>query len=75
MERDQRKVWLALTKKAGPIIAWGTRIQEKFSTFIREGITPEELAIFAKFLHIAEENARKIQATTSCQGSHDEAYL
>ena len=67
VEGDRRKVRLALTEKARPIAERGRRAQEEFDRRIREGITPEELATFAKCLSIAGENARKIRAATSNQ--------
>ena len=75
VEGDRRKVRLALTEKARPIIERGNRAQEEFNRLIREGITPEELEIFAKCLRIAGENARRIRATTSHQESHDEEHI
>ena len=75
VEGDRRKVRLALTEKAQPIVARGMRTLDAFNRLIREGITPEELAIFNKCLRVAEENARKIQTITSCQESHHEEHL
>lgn len=75
VEGDRRKVRLALTEKARPIIARGQQALEEFNRLIREGITPEELDIFAKCLRIAGENARKIQAFTSYQESRDEEHI
>lgn len=75
VEGDRRKVRLALTEKAQPIITRGNRELEDFNLLIREGITPEELAVFAKCLRIAGENARKIRAITSYQESHNEEHI
>ena len=75
VEGDRRKVRLALTEKALPIITRGSRALEEFNRRIRAGITPEELAIFAKCLSIAGENAGKILADTSHQESHDEEHF
>ena len=61
MEGDRRKVRLVLTEKARPIITRGKRAQEEFDRLIREGITPEELAVFAKCLETAGENARRMR--------------
>ena len=70
VEGDRRKVRLALTEKARPIVTQGSLAREKFNLLIQEGITPEELAIFAKCLRIEEENARRIQAAASSQEPH-----
>ena len=75
VEGDRRKVRLALTEKARPIVTRGKRAQEEFNLRIREGITPEELAVFAKCLRIAGENARKIRASTACQESCYEEHI
>lgn len=75
VEGDRRKVRLALTKKAQPIITRGKRVQEEFDQLIREGIAPEELATFAKCLSIAGENARRIRAIRSDQELHDEEHI
>ena len=75
VEGDRRKVRLTLTEKAKPIITRGKCAQEEFHELIREGITPEELDIFAKCLRIAGENARKIRADKSYQESRDEEYF
>ena len=72
---DRRKVRLALTEKAQPIVSRGALAQEEFNRRIREGITAEELAIFAKCLRIAGENARKLQSTTSYQESCNEEHI
>ena len=70
VEGDRRKVRLALTDKARPIAERGKRAQEEFADLIREGMTSRELATFTKCLGIAEENARRIRAVTSCQELH-----
>ena len=75
MAGDRRKVKLALTDKARPIVERGKRALEEFNGRIREGITPEELAIFNKCLRVAGENARRIQDITSNQESRDEEHL
>ena len=75
VEGDRRKVRLILTDKAGPIVARGKQAREEFDLRIREGITREELATFAKCLRIAGENARKIRAATSHQETHDEEHF
>ena len=62
VEGDRRKVRLTLTDKAQPIAARGKRTQEEFASLIKEGMTSQELAVLAKCLGIAGENARKIQA-------------
>ena len=67
VEGDRRKVRLALTEKAQPIITRGNRALEEFNRLIQEGITPEELAVFNKCLRVAGENARRIQTITSYQ--------
>ena len=75
VEGDRRKVRLALTEKAQPIVARGQRAQEEFASLIKEGMTSQELAIFAKCLSIAGENARKIRNITSYQELHDEEHI
>ena len=75
IEGDRRKVRLVLTEKARPIVTRGRRAQEEFDLLIREGITAEELAIFAKCLHTAGENARKIRAKTPNQETQDEEHI
>lgn len=75
VEGDRRKVRLALTEKARSIVTRGRHAQEEFDLLIREGITPEDLAIFAKCLNIAGENARKIRAITSNQELHDKEHI
>ena len=75
VEGDRRKVRLILTDKALPIVIRGKRAQEEFDLLIREGITQEELATFAKCLRIAGENARKIRAATTYQEPHDEEHI
>ena len=75
VEGDRRKVRLAITEKAQSIITRGKQAQEEFDLLIREGITSEELAIFAKCLHIAGENARKIRSVTSNQESRDKKHI
>ena len=72
VEGDRRKVRLVLTEKAQPIIARGKRAQEEFDRLIKEGITPEELAVFAKCLETAGENARRIRTTCYYQELRDE---
>ena len=74
VEGDRRKVRLALTEKAQPIVARGRCAQEEFDRLIREGITPEELATFSKCLSIAGENARKIRANTPNQELRNEEH-
>ena len=75
VEGDRRKVRLALTEKAQPIITRGNRALEEFNRLIQEGITPEELAVFNKCLRVAGENARKIQTITSYQESRNEEHI
>ena len=75
VEGDRRKVRLALTEKAQPIVTHGKRAQEEFDRLIRQDITPEELDIFAKCLRIAGENARKIRSAKSYQEPHDEEHF
>ena len=75
VEGDRRKIRLVLTEKSQPIVTRGKRVQEEFNRLIREGITPEELDIFAKCLRIAGENARRVRSAESYQGSHDEEYI
>ena len=75
VESDRRKVRLVLTEKAQPIITRGRQAQEGFDRLIKEGITSEELAVFAKCLAVAGENARKIQANTSNQETRDEEHI
>ena len=75
VEGDRRKVRLALTEKARPIVSRGKRAQEEFNLRIREGITPEELAVFAKCLEKAGENARHMRTTHCKQELRDEEYL
>ena len=75
VEGDRRKVRLALTEKAQPIIMRGKCAQEEFNRLLREGIAPEELDIFAKCLRIAGENASKIRAAKSYQESCDEEHI
>ena len=75
VEGDRRKVHLALTEKATPIITRGKRAQEEFNLLIQDGIAPEELDIFAKCLCIAGENAQKLRATKSFQESPDEEHI
>ena len=75
VEGDRRKVRLILTDKAKPIVARGKQAREEFDLLIREGITREELATFAKCLRIAGENARKIRAATLHQETHDEEHF
>ena len=74
VEGDRRKVRLALTDKAQPIIARGKRAQEEFDRQIKEGITPEELAIFDKCLNTAGENARRIRTTCYYQELRNEEH-
>ena len=74
VEGDRRKVHLALTEKAQPIVARGNRAQAEFDQLIRAGITPEELATFAKCLSIAGENARRIRAA-AYQEQNDEEHI
>ena len=75
VEGDRRKVRLALTDKAQPIITRGKRALDEFNRLIQEGLTPEELAIFNKCLRVAGENARRIQTITSNQESQHEEHL
>ena len=75
VEGDRRKVRLVLTEKAQPIIVRGKRAQEEFDKLIKEGITPEELAVFAKCLEKAGENARHMRTTHCKQELRDEEYL
>ena len=75
VEGDRRKVRLALTGKAKPIVARGKRVQEEFVNLIKEGMTSQELTIFAKCLNTAGQNARKIRANTSNQEPHDEEHI
>ena len=75
MEGDRRKVRLALTEKARPIVARGKRAQEEFDQIIKEGITQEELATFAKCLGIADENARRIRTIHCKQELRDEEHI
>lgn len=67
VEGDRRKVRLILTDKARPIVQRGNRAQEKFAAGIKEGMTSQELATFAKCLGIAGENARKIRSAALYQ--------
>ena len=75
VEGDRRKVRLVLTEKARPVIKRVRRAQEEFDRLIKEGITPEELAVFAKCLEAAGENARRIQTTYCDQELHDEEHI
>ena len=75
VEGDRRKVQLTLTEKAMPIITRGKRAQGEFDRLMREGITPEELDIFAKCLRTAGENARKIRSARSYQEPYDEEHI
>ena len=75
VEGDRRKVRLALTEKAQPIVARGNRAVEEFNLLMREGVTPEELDIFFKCLCAAGENARKIQAVIPYRETHDEEHI
>ena len=75
VDGDRRKVRLALTDKARPIVTRGKQAQEEFADLIKEGMTSQELATFAKCLRIAGENARKIRASTSNQESHYEEHF
>ena len=75
VEGDRRKVRLVLTEKAQPIITRGKRAQAEFDRLLKEGITPEELAIFAKCLDTAGENARRIQTTYCGQELRDEEHI
>ena len=75
VEGDRRKVQLALTEKAMPIITRGKRAREEFDLLMQEGIAPEELDIFAKCLRIAGENARKIRSAKSYRESQDEEHI
>ena len=75
VEGDRRKVRLALTDKAQPIVGRGKRVQEEFAGLIKEGMTAQELATFAKCLSIAEKNARRIRANTSNQETRDEEHI
>ena len=75
VESDRRKVRLVVTEKARPIIARGKRAQEEFDRLIKEGITAEELAVFAKCLDAAGENARRIQTTYCDQELQDEEHI
>lgn len=75
VEGDRRKVQLALTDKAQPIVTRGKNAQEEFASIIKEGMTPQELATFAKCLSIAEKNARKIRTVISHQELHDEKHI
>lgn len=59
VEGDRRKVRLALTEKAQPIITRGNRAVDEFNLLIREGITPEQLDIFVKYLRIVGEKRPK----------------
>ena len=74
VEGDRRKVRLALTDKAQPVIARGNHTQAEFAARMQEGIAPQELATLTKCLNVAGENARKIRAATSCQEFHDEEH-
>ena len=75
VEGDRRKVRLVLTEKAQPIIVRGKRAQKEFDRLVKEGITPEELAVFAKCLDTAGENARRIQATYCDQELRNEEHI
>ena len=75
VEGDRRKVRLALTEKARPIVARGKCAQREFDRLIKEGITQEELAVFAKCLDIAGENARRIRTTYCDQELRDEKHI
>ena len=75
VEGDRRKVRLVLTEKAQPIITRGKRAQEEFDQQIKEGITPEELAVFAKCLDTAGENARRIRTMCYDQELRNEEYF
>lgn len=72
MKDDRRKIRLVLTEKAQPVIMRGKRAQEEFASLIREGMTSQELATFARCLGIAGENARRIRAAASCQEPRDD---
>ena len=75
VEGDRRKVRLVLTDKALPIAERGKRAQEEFDRLIREGITREELAVFAKCLEKAGENARHMRTTHYDQELRDEEHI
>lgn len=75
VEGDRRKVRLALTDKAQPIVTRGKRAQEEFDRLIKEGITSEELAVFAKCLETAGENARHIRTILCKQEMRDEEHI
>ena len=75
MEGDRRKVRLVLTEKARPIVARGRHAQEEFDRLVREGITPEDLATFAKCLETAGENARRVRTMCCYQELSDEEYF
>ena len=75
VEGDRRKVRLVLTEKAQPIVTRGRRAQEEFDRLVREGITPEELAVFARCLDTAGENARRIRTTYCDQELQDEEHI
>ena len=75
VEGDRRKVRLALMDKAQPIVTRGKRAQEEFDRLIKKGITPEELAVFAKCLETAGENARRIRTIHCKQEIHDEEHI
>lgn len=75
VEGDRRKIRLALTEKARPVVERGRRAQEEFDRLIKEGITPEELAVFAKCLDTAGENAHRIRTMCYDQELRNEEYL
>ena len=58
----RRKVRLVPTEKARPIIARGKHARAEFERLIKEGVTPEEFAVFTKCLETAGENARRMRA-------------
>ena len=75
VQGDRRKVRLVLTEKARPIIMRGKRALEEFDQLIKEGITPEELAVFAKCLDTAGENARRIQTAYCDRELRNEEHI
>lgn len=56
---DRRKLRLVPTQKAAPIIARGRAMQASFAQTLRQGLSEDELAIFARCMETISQNLER----------------
>lgn len=67
---DRRKLRLVPTEKAAPIIAQGKAMQESFAQTLAQGLSEDELSVFARCMETISQNLeRAAQNTPEKKGS------